>query len=296
MSHIRVKSRGSCGEFIQGFYHEGRECLISCPIDCHTEVVIGPGSGKREGLGSKSLQMVAQLVDRFSIDPKAMDSVDIVLTDPLPIGKGYASSTADMVAVAVAIHAFFDKTVDLQEVAAVCCSIEPTDSTLFDTLTLFDHIGGEVLKQYDWCPEMEIMVLEMEAAIDTLDMRSKGLFHPEACFKSQVPFWLFEQAMDERSPELLGRAMTLSALENQSVMEKPNLEEILEVAGGHGAIGINTAHSGSTVGLFFIKGELPWGELLESLRTSGILDDYPIQRRMNVQPGAATITVVKGNN
>ena len=46
---IKVKVPGSCGEIVQGT-ESGRPFLITCPINCYTEVRVTRVSGERIGL------------------------------------------------------------------------------------------------------------------------------------------------------------------------------------------------------------------------------------------------------
>ncbi|MGM9571485.1 MAG: GHMP kinase, partial [bacterium] len=59
------------------------------------------------------------------------------------------------------------------------------------------------------------------------------------------------RGIKEQNGQLLAKGSTLSALAHQSILSKPNLEEILAEVLKLGAWGINIAHSGTVIGVLF---------------------------------------------
>ncbi len=67
----------------------------------------------------------------------------------------------------------------------------------------------------------------------------------------------------------LGEAITLSSLENQKILYKENLEEIIKTALSYNAYGVNIAHSGTLIGILNDK-----NTKTEALKKA-IKDEYP---------------------
>ena len=93
---ITVKMRGTCGELAQGFYR-GEPLLITCPIEKFSTATVSDEFTGFEGLGSKSRAMLCKVLKFLGA---AEFKFGVRLTSELPRGKGMASSSADMAAVA----------------------------------------------------------------------------------------------------------------------------------------------------------------------------------------------------
>ena len=87
---------GSCGELVQGWHPEWDEpVLVSCPIDWGSRVRVTLGNwGVRASDGRwKSARAVARTLEQLGrLDLGA----DVRVENPLPEGRGMASSTADV--------------------------------------------------------------------------------------------------------------------------------------------------------------------------------------------------------
>lgn len=87
---IKVKAPGSCGELVQGTVN-GVSFLITCPIDWYSEVTVIRGS---------SIDQVhpktAAAVDKTLKYLNTNGSFGMSVSSDLPVGKGMASSSADI--------------------------------------------------------------------------------------------------------------------------------------------------------------------------------------------------------
>jgi L-threonine kinase len=93
--------------------------------------------------------------------------IDICST--IPVAKGMASSTADIAATAVATAHHLGHPLDEATLARLCVSLEPTDSTLFRQLTLFDHNTAATQIACGSQPQLDLLVLESPATLLTTD-------------------------------------------------------------------------------------------------------------------------------
>ena len=114
---------GSCGELVQGT-KEGVPFLVTCPIDLYTTVTVTDGVGQRQGFGAKSHAAFRRILDYLG---EEVFPCDMTLASELPIGKGMASSSADIAAVCFAAAAALGKELTAAEVSRIAAGIEPTD-------------------------------------------------------------------------------------------------------------------------------------------------------------------------
>lgn len=227
--NLKVKVCGSCGEFVQGFFN-GEPILITCPIEKFTTVTISDEFGGVEGLGEKSLAMLKNFGElKFGIR----------LETELPRGKGMASSSADLAAVAKAVALSFGKNISAEEIAKLAASIEPTDGIFFSGVVAMNPVTGKFLKNISVSEKYAVAIFDYGGEVDTVKFNRRSNF--------QIP------ALDD---VLNFEMVEKSALANQEILHKKNLCEIISYAKSIGAVTVNVAHSGTVIGIFFHNGDL----------------------------------------
>jgi L-threonine kinase len=173
------------------------------------------------------------------------------LFSELPRGRGYGSSTADIGAALFALGQALGKEMTPGAVARLAVSVEPSDSSIFPDLTLFDHRGGRFHESLGPAPPLSVVVIDPGGEVDTLAfnrvdrcdaLRRLDLQHREA-------FSLLRQGLEGREWETVGEAATLSASLHQSILPSPLLEPVLALAEEVRALGVCRAHSGTLLGL-----------------------------------------------
>lgn len=278
----KARCPASCGELIQGWI-DGGEKLISCPIDWYSEVEVSEGepAGDERSL---SRRMLHQVIDYFGYQRDDVPPLRIGRRSTIPVAKGLASSTADIAATAVATARFLHHTLDECQLADLCLRLEPTDSTVFSALTLFDHHQGSCHIAHDWLPALAILILESP------DILTTAAFHRrigkdsvrQQADRLDRAWQLFQRACRDESRRRLGEATTLSAVASDLLLPKPAFSALLRLVERHDLYGINVAHSGTVVGLLMDPQRHDANRLLASLREAGILRHYPHQhvRRM----------------
>lgn len=241
----------SCGELLQGWIL-GSEKLISCPINWFSYVSVT----EDRSLGierPRMRQMLERVLRYLDILPEASRMLRIEYDSTIPVGKGLASSTADIAATAQATARFFGYELSPKTLAALCVGIEPTDSTLFSSLTLFDHQTAETQIPLGWSPELSLLLLESPDVVLTEDFhrwdRSAALLAREAQLEQAWKY--LTTACKQRDPQRLGEAATLSAIASQDLLPKPGFAELLALTEQNGIYGLNVAHSGSVIGLIY---------------------------------------------
>lgn len=229
----KMKVPGSCGELVQGIYH-GEPILITCPIRKFTTVEVLPkylSSFALDGFGEKSLQMLKKVLDYLRIDEGFTPRIR--LKSELPVGKGMASSSADMAAVASTVGWYFGEYIPPEKIAEFATEIEPTDGIFYSGIVAMNPFTGKLIEKFLFFHGYKIAIFDYGGEVDTLK------FNRRSNFVIEEPLRLNFDLIEE------------SALANQEILYKPHLEDIMDFAKDLGALGVNVAHSGTVIGIFF---------------------------------------------
>ncbi|MBC1824081.1 propanediol utilization protein [Listeria seeligeri] len=249
---IKAKCPASCGELLQGWI-EGSEKLISYPINWFSEVTLSDKLIVNKTGNTKAWLAFQQTCEYFGVPENERPRVSLQVKSTIPVAKGMASSTADIAATIGVTASWLQQKITEKEIAKLCLRLEPTDSTIFQTLTLFDHLKGTTIRSTDWLPKLGVVVLEPLTILETALFRQES--HQNQLLQNEANlaqgFALFEQAIRQQKVDLLGIAATISAESNQAILPKPFFKEMLEVVEKLDLPGLNVSHSGTVVGLLY---------------------------------------------
>ena len=228
----------------------GSEKLVSCPVDWYSTVEVSTGSPLADER-PLSRAMVNRLLEHWDYPAYLSQDIRVSIHSTIPIAKGMASSTAYIAATAVATAQHLGHQLDESTLAQLCVSLEPTDSTVFQQLTLFDHNDASTQIPCDAQPALDLLVLESPQTLRTADYhripRQAGLHAGAPALKRA---WeKVQEACAEQNPYRMGEAATLSAIASQMLLPKPDFDALLSLVEECGLYGVNVAHSGSVVGL-----------------------------------------------
>jgi L-threonine kinase len=249
-SGSEARCPASCGELLQGLLL-GSEKLVSCPINWFSTVRISeapPDVRERPFMRQALLALLA-----YAQQPASYSHhLCIQYESTIPVGKGMASSTADIAATLLAASEFLHIPLTLDELAKLCVSIEPTDSTIFPQLTLFDHNNGSTHGNFAWTPPLDLLILEPDRQLMTQDYHRRN--HQQQ-LKANQPLltqaWQhFQHAMHQQDIRAFGLATTLSAQASQHILPKPAFSQLLALIERFDLPGLTVAHSGTVVGLW----------------------------------------------
>lgn len=287
---IQVQCPASCGELLQGWMLGG-EKLISYPINCYSRVTLREGWGDTSPLPPKAQKMLRRVFEYYQVPLGASNQIQVTIDSEIPLGKGMASSTADLAAIALAAATYLGKTISEGEIAALCVAIEPTDSTIFSEITLFDHLKGDYIQGFGPYPQGNVLLLEGKEVIDTIAFRRNPR---EAILRKQGvhlerALELFRQGIEKKCLATLAEAATISALANQPLLYKPGLEELIQLALDHGAFGVNIAHSGSVYGILYQDQAFDQERFLFQLQQTPMFAMIQSYRNVRMVSGGAQI-------
>lgn len=247
---VTVKAPGSCGELAQGTI-DGKNFLITCPIDVYSEVTVGTGNCISVNTGSKVLTAIDKTRQYLKIEGRQFE---VKVTSDLPLGKGMASSSADISAACQSIALSAGKVLSPDEIADIALSIEPTDGIFYPGIVLFDHVHGRIRQHLGEALPMYIVIFDVGGEIDTLHFNQRQdlkKLNQENESEVQQAMTLIMEGLASKDISLIGKGATISALANQKILYKPHLEEMMTIGLSWGAVGVNIAHSGTVVGVLF---------------------------------------------
>lgn len=248
-----MKAPGTCGELVQGTL-AGQHFHVTCPIDIYATVSVDLYSGSNVVVGPKDCPKAVHAVHLALEKLDANDTWAIVeVSDPLPRGKGMASSTADVAAAIAATGIAFGKPFDAMDIARLALQVEPSDGLMFPGIVAFDHRSGSMYEALGNPAPLRILILDFGGAVDTQMFNARDL---GASLNQRETRWreslaLVREGLQSGDTRLIGHGATLDSITYAEVVTRPHLPGLLALAKDVGALGVNTAHSGTVMGLLF---------------------------------------------
>lgn len=247
----------TCGELFQGTL-DGEPCLVSCPITLSSTARIGwetfsaPANDRSTaGVAAALPRKAARALAALGIAPG--ETPPIELERGLPHGRGYGTSTADIGAVLFAAALATGRHLGTADAAAIAVGIEPTDSTFFPGLSLFDHRSGGRQAALGDPPAAAMVVIDPGGSVDSEGFNAHD-WRPalsRLARQHREAFDLLALGVGRGDLDVIGAAATLSARAHQAILPSPWLEPALSLAAELGAAGVCRAHSGTVLGLLF---------------------------------------------
>lgn len=258
----------TCGELLQGWL-AGSEKLVAYGIDLssHVTAVLVPNWPVIPATQVKMYQLCRLLLAYFG-QPQA--KVELRRQSEIPLGKGMASSTADLVATCRAVAHLFGHSLSAAAITQFCVQVEASDASAYlaQGLTVIDARSGQVYWQTNWRPQFASLILEPHTQLPT------ALVHRQLTvlqLKQQATefartYQTFTTAVQMHSLELLGTAAIQSACLRQRLLPKPYFTVIQRFVQTHALLGLNVAHSGTVLGLMFDPSRISAVNLLQQVR------------------------------
>jgi uncharacterized protein involved in propanediol utilization len=242
---------GTFGELLQGGLTDGRDFLVTLPINAwswatlclcevHDRLTVSPPHK------TKSLALVRRVLDQAGHSGGA----HLELTSELPEGKGLASSSADLVATARALAAGLGIGLSATDIEALLRRIEPSDGVMYDGVVAFHHRDVSLRQWLGHLPPVKIVGQDRGGQVDTVAVnRRPRAFRPA------------DRREYDRLLARLGSAMAAGDLPEITRISTRSVEmavrgrsarrlERLRAAGREiGGLGLVLAHSGTMLGI-----------------------------------------------
>ena len=250
---------GTCGELVQGMIDDV-DFLVTCPINQFSRVAVTLRSDTAamkhcvRGVDHlrKTRQAVAETLSRLErCAGMTALSAQVTVANPIPVGKGMGSSSADITAAVWATGRASGVNLPPATIADIALSVEPTDGVMFPGVALFDHRKGRIAEPLGAPPPLEVIVVDRGGQVDTLEFNQTDRTEQwrSLSASTEEALQLVREGIRRCDAGLVGRGATISARAGRPADSGPLVERAAEFAREIGAVGVNAAHSGTVVGI-----------------------------------------------
>ena len=257
----------SCGEFVQGVL-DNEEYLSSYAINLFSVATLEEGKEIIQKGPSKSRRAMELVFEKFGLPVDETKNISLNIKSQIPVGKGMASSTADIGATIKATLSMLNKTLTGEEISKLAVKIEATDSLLLNQHSIFNPLTADIKKYLGGINDAKVVILEPDDILDTKSIRMTPNYKMYKMQNKEIikkSFELLDEGLDKNDLNLIGKACTYSGLANENIHKKPFLEKIIDISDKYGCYGVNIAHSGTVIGILMHK-EMDDIKLIEHLR------------------------------
>ncbi|MFP5115278.1 GHMP family kinase ATP-binding protein [Bacillaceae bacterium C204] len=245
--------KGSChgtfGELVQGIIGE-RPFLITLPIPTlrsEATFIPDPGISKIRVVDSKRKAMRAgeMLLQLFGI--KGGGHLEI--RSNIPVGKGLASSSADIVAALRAISHSYSLSLTNETISTIAAKLEPTDGVMYEEVVAYDYIHGQLMESFGVLPPYILVGMDLGGTINTIEFNQapKAYSRDDRKHFSEA-YDLVKKGFRDKNLSYICKAATMSARVNQKILPKPVFHQLEKLALTYQG-GTVIAHSGTIAGI-----------------------------------------------
>jgi uncharacterized protein involved in propanediol utilization len=260
---------GSFGELLQGRLPGGADFLVTFPITrCSRAWFRFDLAGPLRVFPSDKVKSLS-LAEAMLADCGLGGGGVLVLDSSLPVGKGLASSSADLVATARAVGGVLGLDTSPEAVQRWLRPIEPTDGVMYPGIVAFEHRSVRLRSALGTLPALKVVAVDEGGQFDTVAFNRQ----PTCYTSSEVAEYatLLQTLADAvRSADLaaVGAIATRSAVLNQRHAPKRNLDAMLHIARDAGALGVVCTHSGTMLGILLAEGATDHRRRLDAVRAA----------------------------
>jgi uncharacterized protein involved in propanediol utilization len=247
------------GEILQGAFEDAdgrlRRGLVTLPLRSrHSFALFVPGSQDGVEVSPpdrlKAARAAALALKHLKV---GTPGGRLLVRSNIPIGHGYGSSSADVVASIRAVFDAFSRAAPAEAASRIAVAAEAaSDAIAFEeTSVLFAHREGRVLDYLGGhLPPLALISFKPPRAspIDTTAL-ARARYTANEIQMLRCALAAVRRAIRQQDPRLLGDAASLSARISQRHLPKMGFERALALVERHGAIGLQVSHSGSLIGI-----------------------------------------------
>ncbi|MBT2698511.1 kinase [Bacillus sp. ISL-40] len=255
--------KGSCngtfGELVQGIIGD-RRYLITLPISSlRSEARFIPDpivKGIRVADSKVKAQRAGEwLFQLFGVKGGG----DLEIRSNIPVGKGLASSSADIVAALRAIADSYSLPLTNEMISMIAAKVEPTDGVMYEEVVVYDYIHGQLIESFGALPPFILVGIDLGGMINTIEFNEVPKEYSQNDQQQFIKAYdLVTKGFKEKNLTYIGEAATLSARVNQKILPKPVFPLLDQLAYRYQG-GIVVAHSGTVAGIL-LDGNLPNGD------------------------------------
>ncbi|MGG0813253.1 kinase [Paenibacillus alvei] len=264
------KACGTFGELLQGVSVDGNDFLVTMPInrfstatftsyDQCSDIMVYPSSKH------KSKQLADLILSHYRLPPGGMLEIE----SNIPVGKGLASSSADLVATIRAVSDCFQLRLDERQTEYFLRKIEPTDGVMYSGIVSFFHRHVQLHRFLGESPLLTVLGIDEGGELDTVEFNNKPKpFSNMECREYDDMLCRMTEAIRAKDVRTIGEISTRSAIMNQKLCEKKRLDDVLAICRQVDALGVIVAHSGTFIGILFTESDKRHFQQLHAARLS----------------------------
>ncbi|MGG4266728.1 kinase [Peribacillus simplex] len=243
---------GTFGELLQGvLIDKNRDFLVTLPISIysHATYICEPRANTVTVFPSckqKSKKLVTNILKHYGLPTGG----HLEIQSNLPVGKGFASSSADLVAVVRAIADCFQVNIPVKKIQYFLAEIEPTDGVMYAGVVSFYHRDAELCDFIGQLPKLSIVSIDEGGMVDTVEFNKiPKNFSDEEKIQYNILLKELTKAIRAGDVNTIGKISTCSAIMHQRLRPKKTLEQLMAICEEIKGLGVVIAHSGTCLGI-----------------------------------------------
>jgi uncharacterized protein involved in propanediol utilization len=260
---------GTFGELLQGSLPGGADFLVTFPITrCSRAWFRLDPAGPLRVFPSDKVKS-RSLAEAMLAECGVAAGGILILDSNLPVGKGLASSSADLVATARAVGRVLGLDTSPEAVEKWLRAIEPTDGVMYPGIVAFEHRAVRLRSSLGTLPPLKVVAVDEGGELNTVLFNE----HPKRYSDSELAEYAallqaLADAVAAADLATVGAIAARSAVLNQRFAPKQNLDAMLQIAQDAGALGVVCTHSGTMLGILLPEEEPGHRQRLAAVRAA----------------------------
>lgn len=178
------------------------------------------------------------------------------ISTPAPVGKGMATSSAEITACIKAAAAFSSMQVSQAQIASWAAAVEPTDPVMYERPVLFDYMSGQLLDQQNFLPLKLVAVTFDEGGIYDTPLGQRPPLTPKQQRASSEALELTWQGLCQNDLSAVASGASLSTSLRQLTTQFAHFDVTRDLSSNNGALGVSCAHTGTLLSAIFAPDQL----------------------------------------
>ena len=247
----RGRAFGTFGELLQGVDMDDQDFLVTLPTNRFSTAIFTSASHQRKltvfpSRKQKAGQLASLILEYYGLPMGGI----LELESNIPVGKGLASSSADLVATARAIDHCFGLGMLDEQLQLFLRQIEPTDGVMYEGAVSFYHRKVELCEYLGPLPKLTVVGIDEGGEVDTIEFNKLPKpFTPEEKQEYGRLLQKISAAIRCGNLQIIGEVATCSAILNQKLSAKQYFEQVLDICKVIRGLGVVVAHSGTYLGI-----------------------------------------------
>jgi L-threonine kinase len=246
---------GTFGELLQGMLEDDSDFLVTFPISRSSRATFRLSADSTQvGVSPVDRRKAALLATRVLRHFGYQEGGLLELTGDLPVGKGLASSSADLVATARAVAGALGVRLDEAMIESFLRDIEPTDGVMYSGIVSYHHRAVRLRRRLGFLPPLTIVAHDEGGTVDTVDFNR--LAKPFSSADKAEYGCLLDRLTDAvRVGDLraIGRIATRSAEMNEKLRPRDDFETMRRICQEVDGLGLVLTHSGTNLGILLAE-------------------------------------------